>query len=156
MRASLKRMRRSTTLPHVTSRVPRIVYAKFHVNWSKIVGARGIHTDRHTHKQTYSPSLIIQSSLASNFVTLQASPAGYSIALLHRALCFALAFSVALLSQASSFALATCSLCSRASHLQKFFFLKSVSKSTRNALKLVEMQKKRRKKKINKIFTPFT
>ena len=31
-------------LPHVTCRVPRSVHAKFHADWTKTVGARGIHT----------------------------------------------------------------------------------------------------------------
>ena len=36
-------------LPHVTPRVPRSVHAKFHADWSKTVGARGIHnTDGQT------------------------------------------------------------------------------------------------------------
>ena len=39
-------------LPHVTPRVLRSDHAKFHANWSKTVGARGIQTDRQTHTQT--------------------------------------------------------------------------------------------------------
>ena len=39
-------------LPHVTCRVPRSVYAKFHVDWTKTVGARGIHTNKRTNRQT--------------------------------------------------------------------------------------------------------
>ena len=35
-------------LPHVTPRVPRSVHAKFHANWTKTVGARGIQTDKQT------------------------------------------------------------------------------------------------------------
>ena len=35
-------------LPHVTRRVPRSVHAKFHADWAKSVGARGIHRDRQT------------------------------------------------------------------------------------------------------------
>ena len=42
-------------LPDVTPRVPRGVHAKFHADWSKTVGVRGIHTDT----QTDSPSFII-------------------------------------------------------------------------------------------------
>ena len=42
-------------LSHVTPRVPRIVHAKFHADWIKTVGARGIHTDRQTDKQTNPP-----------------------------------------------------------------------------------------------------
>ena len=38
-------------LPHVTCRVPRSVHAKFHADWTKTVGARGIQTDRQTNKQ---------------------------------------------------------------------------------------------------------
>ena len=33
-------------LPHVTRMVPRSVHAKFHADWTKTVGAIGIHTDR--------------------------------------------------------------------------------------------------------------
>ena len=33
-------------LPHVIRRVPRSVHAKFHADWTKTVGARGIQTDR--------------------------------------------------------------------------------------------------------------
>ena len=44
-------------LPHVTRRVPRSVHAKFYADWTKTVGARGIHTsrqtDRHTDTQTH-------------------------------------------------------------------------------------------------------
>ena len=36
-------------LPHVTPRVPRSIHAKFHADWSKTVGVRGIHTETHTH-----------------------------------------------------------------------------------------------------------
>ena len=39
-------------LPHVTPRAPRSVHAKFHANWTKTVGARGIHTDRQTDRQS--------------------------------------------------------------------------------------------------------
>ena len=39
-------------LPHVTRRVPRSVHAKFHADWTKTVGARGIQTNRQTDKQT--------------------------------------------------------------------------------------------------------
>ena len=52
-------------LPHVSHRVPRSVHSKFHADWSKTVGAKGIHTDRRTHththtqRQTDSPSFII-------------------------------------------------------------------------------------------------
>ena len=35
---------RARYLPDVTPRVPRSVHAKFHADWSKTVGARGIHT----------------------------------------------------------------------------------------------------------------
>ena len=40
---------RARYLSHVTPRVPRSVHAKFHADWTKTVGARGIHTDTHTH-----------------------------------------------------------------------------------------------------------
>ena len=40
-------------LPQVTRRVPRSVHAKFHADWSKTVGARGIHTHRQTHRQSF-------------------------------------------------------------------------------------------------------
>ena len=33
-------------LPHVTRSVPKSVHAKFHADWTKTVGARGIQTDR--------------------------------------------------------------------------------------------------------------
>ena len=46
-------------LPHVTPRVPRSVHAKVHADWSKTVGARGIHTHTQTHRQTDSPPFII-------------------------------------------------------------------------------------------------
>ena len=46
-------------LPHVTSRVPRSVHAKFHADWTRTVGARGIHTDKQTDKQTNRPISII-------------------------------------------------------------------------------------------------
>ena len=39
-------------LPHVTRRVPRSVHAKFHANWTKTVGARGIQTNKQTNRQT--------------------------------------------------------------------------------------------------------
>ena len=39
------------SLLHVTPRVPRSVHAKFHVDWTKTVGAREIHTNRQTDKQ---------------------------------------------------------------------------------------------------------
>ena len=39
-------------LPHVTCRVPRSVHAKFHADWTKTVGARGIQTDRQTDRRT--------------------------------------------------------------------------------------------------------
>ena len=39
-------------LSHVTRRVPRSVHAKFHADWTKTVGARGIQTDRQTNRQT--------------------------------------------------------------------------------------------------------
>ena len=39
-------------LPHVTRRVPKSVHAKFHADWTKTVGARGIQTDRQTDRQT--------------------------------------------------------------------------------------------------------
>ena len=39
---------RARYLPHVTPKVPRSVHAKFHADWSKTVGAGGIHT----HTQT--------------------------------------------------------------------------------------------------------
>ena len=42
-------------LSHVTPRNPRSVHDKFHADWSKTVGARGIHPDRHTE----SPPLIL-------------------------------------------------------------------------------------------------
>ena len=50
---------RARYLPHVTPRVQRSVHAKVHADWTKTVGARGIHTHRHTHRQTDSPSFII-------------------------------------------------------------------------------------------------
>ena len=37
-------------LPHVTRRVQRSVHAKFHADWTKTVGARGIQTDRQTDR----------------------------------------------------------------------------------------------------------
>ena len=40
-------------LPHVTRRVSRSVHAKFHADWTKTVGARGIHRDRQTDRQSY-------------------------------------------------------------------------------------------------------
>ena len=40
-------------LPHVTRRVPRSVHAKFHADWTKTVGARGIQTDKQTDRQSY-------------------------------------------------------------------------------------------------------
>ena len=43
-------------LPYVTRRVPRSVHTKFHADWTKTVGARGIHTDRQTNnlnRQSY-------------------------------------------------------------------------------------------------------
>ena len=40
-------------LPHVTRRVPRCVRAKFHAEWTKTEGARGIHTNRETDRQSY-------------------------------------------------------------------------------------------------------
>ena len=47
-------------LPHVTRRVPRRVHAKFHADWTKTVGARGIHrqsyfnnVDEHTLYRYY-------------------------------------------------------------------------------------------------------
>ena len=39
-------------LPHVTSKVPMSVHAKFHADWSKTVGPKRTHTD--------SPSFILQ------------------------------------------------------------------------------------------------
>ena len=39
-------------LPHVPHRVQRSVHAKFHADWTKTVGARGIQTDRQTDRQT--------------------------------------------------------------------------------------------------------
>ena len=39
-------------LPHVTRRVPRSVHAKFHADWTKTVGARGIQTNKQTNRQT--------------------------------------------------------------------------------------------------------
>ena len=39
-------------LPHVTCRVPRRVHAKFHADWTKTVGARGIQTDKQTDRAT--------------------------------------------------------------------------------------------------------
>ena len=39
-------------LPHVTRRVPRSVHAKFHADWTKTVGDRGIQTNKRTNKQT--------------------------------------------------------------------------------------------------------
>ena len=39
-------------LPHVTRRVSRSVHAKFHADWTKTVGVKGIHTNRQTGKQT--------------------------------------------------------------------------------------------------------
>ena len=36
-------------LPHVTRRVPRSVHAKFHADWTKTVGARGIRTNRQSY-----------------------------------------------------------------------------------------------------------
>ena len=39
-------------LPHVTRRVPRSVNAKFHADWTKTVGSRGIQTNKQTNKQT--------------------------------------------------------------------------------------------------------
>ena len=39
-------------LPHVTSRVPRSVHAKFHADRSKTVAARGIRTNRQTDRAT--------------------------------------------------------------------------------------------------------
>ena len=35
-------------LPHFTRRVPRSVHAKFHADWTKTVGTRGIHPDKKT------------------------------------------------------------------------------------------------------------
>ena len=43
-------------LPHVTRRVPRSVHAKFHADWTKTVGARGIHLDKQTNRQTHRQS----------------------------------------------------------------------------------------------------
>ena len=40
-------------LPHVTCRVLRSVHAKFHVDWTKTVGARGIQTNKQTNRQSY-------------------------------------------------------------------------------------------------------
>ena len=37
-------------LPHVTRRVPRSDHAKFHADWTKTVGARGIQTNRQTDR----------------------------------------------------------------------------------------------------------
>ena len=39
-------------LPHVTRRVQSSVHAKFHADWTKTVGARGMQTDRQTDRQT--------------------------------------------------------------------------------------------------------
>ena len=38
------------TYPHVTPRVSWCVHVKFHADWSKPVGARGIHTDTQTDR----------------------------------------------------------------------------------------------------------
>ena len=46
-------------LPHVTRRVPMSVHAKFHADWTKTVGARGIQTNRQTNGQTDRATLII-------------------------------------------------------------------------------------------------
>ena len=40
-------------LPHVTRRVPRSAHAKFHADWTKTVGARGIQTNKQTNRQSY-------------------------------------------------------------------------------------------------------
>ena len=37
-------------LPHITRRVPRSVHAKFHADWTKTVGASGIHTNKQTDR----------------------------------------------------------------------------------------------------------
>ena len=39
-------------LPQVTRRVPRSVHAKFHADWTKTVGARGIQTNKQTDRAT--------------------------------------------------------------------------------------------------------
>ena len=39
-------------LPHVTPRVPRSFHAKFHADWTKTVGTRGMNTDGQTGRQT--------------------------------------------------------------------------------------------------------
>ena len=39
-----------------TPGVPRSIYAKFNADWTKTVGARGIHFDRETYRQTDRPS----------------------------------------------------------------------------------------------------
>ena len=47
---SAKREWRSATLPqHVTRMIPRSVHAKFHADWTKTVGARGIQTNRQSY-----------------------------------------------------------------------------------------------------------
>ena len=40
-------------LPHVTPRVLRSVHAKFHADWTKTVGARGIHLDKQPDNPSY-------------------------------------------------------------------------------------------------------
>ena len=67
-------------LPHVTPRVPRSVQAKFHDDWSKTVGAGGIHTDRQT-------DLLLLYRLAYRPAprTFQLALRGYSVASLPRA-----------------------------------------------------------------------
>ena len=96
----------------------------------------------HTHTQTDSPSFIIQTSLACHFV-----PAGYSVALLHQAFCFVLAFLVALLSRASSFALRSCNLFASLTSftLTNFFFKKCVSIHSKCS-KMHRNEKKKQKK----------
>ena len=89
-------------LPHVTSRVPRSVHAKFHDNWSKTIGARGIHTDRSTD----SPLLCRLAYWPAPWTFRLHLQGYYSVALLPRALRFALAFSIASLNWASCFAIA--------------------------------------------------
>ena len=42
-----------TYLLDFTPRIPRSVHAKFHTDCTKIVGARGIHTDTHTDRQSF-------------------------------------------------------------------------------------------------------
>ena len=91
-------------LLHVTPRVPGSAQAKFHVDRSKTVGAKGIHADRHTNTQTVL-LLLYRLALRVILCLLRLALRGYSVALLPQDSCFALAFSVASLPRALCFTL---------------------------------------------------